>query len=257
MREIIAIALNTHREALRSKVLYGCLAVAIVMIGISSTFSSVTVGDEHRLIADFGLALNSLVGVGFLVISGSRLLAQELNRRTIFNLLSRPISRSTFVIGKFLGLLTTTATISFLLALGLWSFLSVLSGSWEWGIWYGFVMQLCELGILCALVLLFSSIVVTPALNGLFVFGAFLAGRSTPFLFAFTQDGEMPQLLRDAALLLYWGLPHLNQLYVANEIVYRQLPSIDFMLQAGVYSMAYTGACLTLACILFRRRQFV
>lgn len=257
MRTILTIALNTHREALRSKVLYGCLAVAFVMLGISSTFSSVTVGDELRLISDFGLALNSLVAVGFLVISGSRLLAQELQKRTIFNLLSRPISRTEFVVGKFFGLLTTTLTIAFLLALGLWLFVSFMAGRWEMLLWYAFIMQILELTILCALVLLFSSIVVTPALNGLFVFGAFLAGRCTPFLLAFTQDTEIPGYLRQGGALLYWTLPHLDQLYVANDVVYRVLPSIEIVAQSFVYTAAYSCAALTLACVFFRRRQFI
>jgi len=256
MRAIVTLALNTHREAVRSKVLYGCLAVAFILLGISSTFSSVTVGDETRLVSDFGLALNSIVAVGFLVISGSRLLSQELTKRTIFNLLSRPISRSTFVIGKFLGLLTTTLTIAFLLSLSLWLFVSLLSGTWQTILWYGFAMQILELSILCSLVLFFSSIVVTPALNGLFVFGAFLAGRSTPFLLAFTQDNEMPQYLRSAAALLYGILPHLNDIYVANDIVYGHLPSFSFMAQAAFYAAAYSCAALSLACIFFKRRQF-
>jgi len=257
MKKILAIALNTHREALRSKVLYGCLAIAFVMLGISSTFSTVTVGDEIRLISDFGLALNSIVAVGFLVISGSRLLAQELGRKTIFNLLSRPISRSSFVVGKFFGLLTTTLTIAGLLALGLWLFVSIFSGTWDGALWYAFVMQILELSILCSLVMLFSSIVVTPALNGLFVFGAFLAGRCTPFLLAFTQDQEMPNYLRAAIKALYWVLPHLNQLYIANDVVYKQLPSSEFIAQSFIYTSAYCCACLTLACLFFRRRQFI
>lgn len=257
IESLLPIAINTHREAVRSKVLYGCLAVAFVLLGISSTFSSVTVGDEIRLITDFGLALNSIVAVGFLVISGSRLLAQELTRRTIFNILSRPISRSAFVVGKFLGLLATTVTISMLLYLALWVFVSLMAGTWNWVIWYAFITQIFELVILCSLVLLFSSIVVTPALNGLFVFGAFLAGRSTPFLYAFTQDSEIPGYLRAVGKLLYWALPHLNELYVANEVVYGVVPAVGFIWQSAIYTAAYSCACLTIACIFFRRRQFV
>ncbi len=257
MSSLLSIAINTHREAVRSKVLYGCLAVAFVLLGISSTFSSVTVGDEIRLISDFGLALSSLVAVGFLVISGSRLLAQELTRRTIYNILSRPISRTAFVVGKFLGLLTTTVTISALLYLGLWIFVSLMAGNWSGLVWYSFLPQVFELTILCSLVLLFSSLVVTPALNGLFVFGAFLAGRCTPFLYAFTQDTEIPEYLRRIGTLLYWALPHLNELYVANDIVYGNVPTFSFIIQSGVYSGAYSCACLVIACLFFKRKQFI
>ena len=253
----LSIAINTHLESVRSKVLYGCLAAALLLLTISSTFSSVTIGDEVRLVTDFGLALNSLICVIFLVISGSRLLAQELQRRTVFNLLSRPISRISFVVGKFLGLLATTTTISIILALMLWLYVSLLAGTWSADLWYAWIMQLTELVILSALVLFFSSLVVTPALNGLFVFGAFLAGRCTPYILEFSKDPEMPLLTRSLAKGLHGVLPHLNELYVANDIVYGLLPSMSFMAQSIFYAAMYSLAVLALACLLFARRQFL
>ena len=182
MEGIITIANLTLKEALRSKVIYAVLFFAALVVVAAALFGSVSIGDTATVIRDFGLGCISFFSVLYTVIAGSSLLSKELNRKTIFNILSRPLTRGHFIVGKFLGLWVMASILTILMGMVLYSFCYLFEGTFNNGILLSCFFIVLELAIVSALVLLFSAIVITPFLSGTFAFIFFLIGRSVSYI---------------------------------------------------------------------------
>ena len=104
-----AIAINTFREAVRDKVLYSLLFFAIALIGASVVLNRLAIGQQTRIITDLGLASISLFGTLIAIFVGIGLVSKEIDRRTIFTIISKPVGRGHFILGKYLGLVLTLA----------------------------------------------------------------------------------------------------------------------------------------------------
>ncbi len=255
MKKIVALALNTTREAIRNRVLYSILAFSLVMIGISAIFGSASIGDPIRYIKDFSLAGISLFGVIIAIVLGVNLLHQELSKKTILNTLSKPLARWQFIVGKFLGLLLTLSLVITGMAVGLGQFLSLLEGHFDWGIMIAAAASLLEIMIVIAFAVFFSSLVVTPTLAGMFTVGCFIAGRSTQYLNYFLADETNPAL-KFSARALNLMLPRLDHFLLGDRLVYGEvIPLSEFLLLAA-YALAYSSCLLVVAALLFSRREF-
>jgi ABC-type transport system involved in multi-copper enzyme maturation permease subunit len=236
--------------------LYTIMLFAALLTGIAAAFGSVSIGDSMKFVKDFSLFSVSLFGVVTTVVLGVNLLNNELQKRTIFTLLSKPVARWQFLLGKYLGLLATLAIMMAMMAMALLSLLWGLEGSVDWVLVPVITAMLLEIAILLAVAIFFSTIVVTPALAGLFTVAAFVAGRSTPWL-SYFQDGHHPPLLRAFTQLLSLVLPNLDRFYVADQVVSGQSLSSFYYFSLGLYAAAYVGALLVLSAAIFRRREFV
>jgi len=256
MKRTYYIALNTYRELVRSKVLYSVLCFAALMVLASSLFGSVTIGDQVRVIKDFGLMSISLFSVAYAVISGSSLLHKELEKKTIYNILSKPVLRSEFVLGKYFGMLVTTSLMALLMATGLSAFAFLFEGSFDVLLFTATSYMILELVIVCAAALFFSSVVVTPMLAGIFTFCIFLAGRSVSYLHFFMTEGEEQGLVTYAMDALYLILPHLDQLNIMNDVVYGIQPEAGHFFWSLIYSASYAAVLLILASVMFQKREF-
>ena len=254
--KVIAIAINTSREAIRNKVLYTIMLFAALMIGIAAAFGSVSIGDSMKFVKDFSFMAVSLFGVVIAVALGVNMLGKELGRRTIQNILSKPVARWQFIVGKFLGLVATLALVVALMCAVLIAIVGAIEGRVDVGLVQVAVTVVLELTVVVAAALLFSAIVVTPTLAGLFTAGVFVAGRSAGHLAFFTGDDHAP-LLRFAARGLYWALPHLDRLNIADRVAYGDPVSAAYLGAAAAYALAYAGVLLVLTVVLFDRREFV
>ncbi len=254
--KVFAIALNTSREAIRNKVLYSILLFAVLVTAISAAFGSVSIGDAIKFVKDFSLFSISLSGVVTTVVLGVNLLNKELGKRTIYNILSKPVPRWQFLVGKFLGLLATLVVMMVLMTTALLVLLYALEGKIDWQIVPVVAVMLLELAVLSAVAIFFSSIVVTPTLAGLFTAATFVAGRSTPAL-AYFIGPDQPTTLRYTARMLYAVLPHLNQFYIADRIAYETTLPSTYYFYALLYAVAYVALLLTLSVAIFQRREFL
>ncbi len=253
--KVLAIALNTSREAIRNKVLYSIFFFACLVTAVSALFGSASIGDTGKFVRDFSLFSISLFGVVTTVVLGVNLLNKELVKRTIYNILSKPVARWQFVIGKFLGLLATLLIMMALMSAALLLLLWLMERRLGWELLPAIGAMCMELGILLAVAIFFSSIVVTPALAGLFTVATFIAGRSAPMLFYFFTD-EQPAGLRYGMQALYAILPHLDRFYVADRVVAGVPPPPVYYLHASIYAVAYATLLLILSVAIFRRREF-
>lgn len=257
MSKISAIALNTFRESIRSKVLYAVLFFSLLLVLLSTFFGTVTIGDQVKVIKDFGLFTISIFSVAYVVIAGSSLLHKELARKTIYNILGKAVRRSEFIAGKYLGMLATAICLIFLMTPSLMAYLYLFEGRLDPAIAWSAVYLIFELTIICAAAIFFSTIVVTPVLSGLFTFGIFLAGRSVPYLdvlLAQGVSGAAGNVLRALRTLL----PNLDKMNLANQVVNLGISAIELekLVWAGIYAVSYAAVLLILSTFIFQRREF-
>jgi ABC-type transport system involved in multi-copper enzyme maturation permease subunit len=252
----LAIAHNTAREALRNKVLYSIVGFALLVAAAGALFGSASIGNQAKFVKDFSLMAISLFGVVIAVTIGVSMLHQELGRRTILNILSKPVARWQFILGKFLGLVAVLACMVALMSGVLIAALGVFEGRLDWGLGAAAAMVLLELMVVVAAALFFSAVVVTPALAGMFTIAAFVAGRSSGYL-GFFQDERFGGTVRGVARGLYWVLPHLDRFNITDQVVYGDALSLTYVATAAAYGLAYTALLLLLTVGLFSRREFV
>ncbi len=252
---ILKIALNTYRESVRGKVLYSLVFFAVAIVSLSALFGAVTIGDQLRIIKDLGLMSISLFAVALAVISGASLLHKELHRKTIHNILAKPVHRWQFLVGKHLGLLMTEAVMIALMAMGLVIFCYFFEPRIDYLIFQASLFIFFELIIVTSIAIFFSSILVTPALSGLFTFSLFIAGRSVEYIPQLIKavPAETPSFFLN---ILYWCLPHLDKLNISNQVVYGYSASPIQLSFSLIYSLSYAAILLGLASITFRDRDF-
>ncbi len=256
MTKIFAIALNTAREAVRNRVLYSILFFAVLMVGVAATFGAASIGDPVKYTKDFSLMSVSLFGVIIAIVLGVNLLHHELGRRTIFNILSKPVARWQFIVGKFFGLVATLTLIVGIMSAGVIGAFAFATGHVDGGLVVSSFATLLEIVVVIAVALFFSSVVVTPSLAGMFTAAMFIAGRSTTYLLYFLKE-EQPPTLRALAQGLYWALPRLDRFTIADQVVYGIVPDPSYLVTLSAYAAAYAAIMLLLSVGLFTRREFV
>src|SRR5437870_5256105 len=127
MRVIGSIALNVFRESVRDKVLYNLVFFAVMLIAVSYLLGQLTAGQDIKIIKDLGLAAMSVFGLFIAVFIGIGLVSKEVERRSIYSLLAKPISRQQFIVGKYAGLVLTLAVNLTVMALALYAVLALMA----------------------------------------------------------------------------------------------------------------------------------
>jgi len=227
-----------------------------LLVLTSTFFGTVTVGDRGKVITSFGLFGASLGTVLFVSIAGTNLLHKELARKTIYNILGKAVPRHAFLLGKFLGVLATSAVLLLLMTLALAIYLFPFSGGFNSSLFLAAAFLLCEVAIVSAAGIFFSALVVTPLLAGCFTFATFLVGRSAEWILAMADVEGVAPAVGSLLRLMYGIVPHLHQMVVADEIVYGVLPSVAHLGWSIAYAVGYSSLLLALAALFFKRRDF-
>jgi ABC-type transport system involved in multi-copper enzyme maturation permease subunit len=267
MRAVGIIAVNAFRESVRDKVLYNLALFAILLIGASYLLGQLTAGQDVKIIKDLGLAATSLFGLFIAVFIGIGLVSKEVEKRSVYSLLSKPVHRYQLVLGKYAGLTLTLAVNVAMMALALYALLFYMS----WGrppeadlVWDAPVRDpamlkaifliLVELMLVTAIALLFSTFS-TPILSAAFTFGFFLAGHFSADLRNFEQVVDSPAAAR-LARGLYWVLPNLGQFDVKSQVVHGQPVPFGYVALTSAYALVYIAMLLAIAMYVFSRRDF-
>jgi ABC-type transport system involved in multi-copper enzyme maturation permease subunit len=251
---ILTIALMAFTETVRDKILYSILIFALAMIGSSTILVTLSVGGEGRIVKDLGLACITLFGLFIAVFIGINLVSREIDRRTIFALLSKPVRRAEFLVGKFLGLGLTLAINLGVMAAGLLALAWLLEDRWTPGILLAVGFTFLELLILTATAILFSTFS-TPTLSAIYTLLVFVIGRLSADLMAFATQFGGPSL-RAAVVTVYYLLPNLAQFNLSGPVVNARPMDPGGLVLTAVYGVAYSAAVLALAIAVFQRRDF-
>jgi ABC-type transport system involved in multi-copper enzyme maturation permease subunit len=251
---IYTLAVNTVREAVRNKVLYVLLFFALVLIGTGVLLSTLSYVERERILQDVGLAAIRLFGAGIAIFVGVGLVHKEVDRRTIFTILSKPVSRAEFLLGKFAGLVVTLWIQVAILAAGFFLVSWMAGAPITAGHGKALLLVAGELAVLVAVATLFSSFT-TPMLASLFGAGFYVVGHLTRDLRELgAQSGsEMAALVTKA---LHRTLPDLEAFNLTIEAVHGLPIPAATVWQPMLYAAFYAAVLLLLATVVFERRDF-
>jgi ABC-type transport system involved in multi-copper enzyme maturation permease subunit len=254
MSRAAVIALNTFREAVRDRVLYLLLFFAGAAIGLSHVLSLLTVGDRLKVIMDVGLAALSFFGALMAVLIGTSLVHKEIDKKTIFTLMSKPLRRHEFLLGKFLGLVLTLLAMLSLMTAFFQAFLLLLGGGWNARVLLAALYIFLEMALLTSVAVLFSTFS-TPILASLFSLSFFLIGHFSRGLQTLIRKAPSG-FGRTALRALYLLLPDLENFNLKTEVVHGLPIPGKLLLNSAAYGLIYGLFILTLAVVIFRRRDF-
>jgi Cu-processing system permease protein len=267
MKAVPLIALNVFRESVRDKVLYNLVAFAILLMGASYLLGQLTAGQDVKIIKDLGLAATSIFGLFIAIFIGIGLVSKEVERRSIYALLAKPIERRHVVLGKYAGLVLTLAVNLAIMAAALYAVLAYMAWgagpeaaqTWERpaidpALLVAVGLTFVELAVVTAIAVFFSTFS-TPLLSAAFTFGLFIAGRFSADLRNFNQIVESPAAAW-LARALYWILPNLAPFDVRAQIVHGQPVQAGYVFLTMGYGLLYAAALVTAATFIFSRRDF-
>ncbi len=254
MGAIGVIAVNAFRESLRDKILYNLVLFAGLLIGLSVLLADLSITEHHKVIADMGLAAINVIGVIIAIFVGISLVNKEIERRTIYTIMARPISRTFFIMGKYLGLaLTLFVNMAIMWAvflLTLWLYHVPIHPS----LFQAAALIFVEILVVTAVALFFSTFTSTT-LSAIFTLGLYVIGHLTADLRSMVANHESGPI-KSLVDLLYYVCPNLDMLNIKGQAAVGIAAAPEFVLMASLYGLVYAGFLLTGACLVFQQRDF-
>ncbi|MCI0486435.1 MAG: ABC transporter permease [Blastocatellia bacterium] len=255
-QKIKAIALNTFRESVRDRVLYNLILFVLILVGASVFVSELSVAQESKFIADLGLGCMLVFGALIAIFIGVGLVYKEIDKRTIYNLLAKPVHRHEFIIGKYLGLCMTLLVNSIVMVLG--TELALLYAGEGFSPEQASILPAAyliylKLALLVAVALMFSSFS-TPLLSALFSFAAYVIGHFSGDLRLAAELSDS-SLVRGVLTVLYYLLPNFSN-FSFPEAARGQMVPVRLILSSTIYAVVYISMLLSAAALIFQKRNF-
>ena len=252
---IAYIASNTFREAVRDRVLYNLIAFAMLLSGAAIFVGQISIEIERLVVVNLGLTAVSLFGIVIAIFIGIGLVSKEIEKRTLYTVLSRPVRRWEFIVGKFFGLAGTLVVNTIFMAIGVFAALLYVAHRFsaaDLSILVALYFIVLEFVIICSLALLFSSFS-SPLLSAVFTFSLFVIGSFADDLrgFAGLTHGLTRWLATGAAYLV----PNFSALNVISAVAHQQAVSGALILQNTLYALFYSAMVLSGAVLIFERRN--
>ncbi|MBD3420028.1 MAG: hypothetical protein GF398_07935 [Chitinivibrionales bacterium] len=253
MNAITLIAANTFKETIRNKVLYNVLFFAIGFIFLSVSFGEWSVFARVQVMQDFGLATMSIAGLLLAIFIGVGMLGKEISSKTIYQVITNPIERYQFILGKYAGLLLTLF-INFVLLTAVF-FLTVLNlgGRIQFEILSAILLIWVELAVIVSVAILFSTLT-TPTLASIFTLGFYIAGHYNDLVDVEILVSQYPfwgYILKT----IYFALPNLEHFNIRSLVIYELNVPAAFIVNACLYGCLYVVLFLTIACLSFESRD--
>jgi Cu-processing system permease protein len=256
MRRAGVVVLNTFREAVRDRVLYNLVFFALLMMAAAIAVGEISIGIEQTVIVSLGLSAISVIGLLISIFIGVALVSKEMDKRTLYALLAKPVRRWEFLLGKFGGLVLTLAVNTAAMALGLLLVMVYVKHSLErsdvvvlvavYFIWL-------KLALIVALVLLFSCFT-TPLLAILFTMGLYIVGLYVQELRNLPIEVMSPAMAAFTKWLSYL-LPNFENFNVMALAAHGLTVPGALILQNTLYTVVYCTIVLTAAAAVFSRRN--
>ncbi|MGD8330918.1 MAG: ABC transporter permease [Acidobacteriota bacterium] len=248
-----AIALNTFKEAVRDRILAVCFVFALLLMASSTVLSWLTVGSELKIVTDIGLAAEAFFAALIAVLVGINLVHKEVDKRTIYAVLAKPVPRWLFIVGKYLGLMAVLVV-----AIGLMSVFYVALVWWKGGIFPvhvlgALVLSVFEVSVVTAVAIVFSSFA-PPIEAAILTAGVWAIGHMS-WGFAALAARIPSESVGYVITALYHLVPDLETFNIRAQVVHELPVATSYYFAAVAYALAYTAAMLALAVLIFRRRD--
>ncbi len=254
MWRIGVIALNTFRENVRDRILYNLLMFAVLLIGASVVLGGLTIAEQEKIVTDLGLTAINLVGVIIAIFVGIGLVSKEIDRRTIYTIMARPISRSAFILGKYAGLaLTLLVNVTVMLVVFL-AVLWMVQAPVHAGLLQAVALMFVEILLVTALALFFSTFS-TTTLSAIMTLGLYVIGHLTNDLKGIAEKSHS-EAVKAVTSGLYYLFPNLELFNVKGAAAYGEPVSLSYQALATAYGAVYIVLLLAGSCAVFHRRDF-
>ena len=251
------IALNTFRESVRDRVLYNLILFVLILVAASVFVSDLSLDMESQFTAALGLSAMLVFGALIAIFIGVGLVYKEIDKRTIYNLLSKPVHRHEFIIGKYAGLCLTLLVNTAVMVLGTELALWYVNGKLvplQSAVLAASFLVFCELALLVAVALMFSSFT-TPLLAALFSFAIYLIGHFSKDLLEMARLSNS-SLTRAILTTLYYLLPNLSNFGFITEASHGRIVPLKMIVSATIYGIVYIGILLSATVLIFHKRNF-
>lgn len=255
-RRVVAIARNAFREAVRDRVLYNLVVFVLLLIAGAIFLGELSAGQEAKIIVDLGLSAILLFGVFISIFVGVGLVFKEIERRTLYAILSKPIGRGEFLLGKYLGLCLTLLVNVATMGIGLSLALVYVKRGWDplvVRIWPAILLIYVELMILTGVAMMFSAFS-SPSLSALLTFFVFVIGHFSADLKTLASSmGSAPTRWFFAGL--YYLLPNLANYNSITAAAHGLMPDTGTVIAAVGYGLIYIVVLLAATTLIFSRRN--
>lgn len=253
MNNIFTIAKNTFKETIRDRVLYGILVFALLFLISTVFFGSISLGEDIKVIKDLGLAGIYIFSLIITIFLGTSLVYKEIEKRTLYVLLSKPVSIKQFVLGKFFGLWVSIVLNVALMTAVYLVVVVYKGGGFDYRSLWAILLSLFELAILIALTILFSAIT-TPLAGALYSIIIIYIGHSLMLLKNYVaKSGAFAKVIVGIA---YYVFPNLEKFNLRNSIVYSITPSSSQIIYPIIYAILFSAVLLWLATLALKQQDF-
>ena len=256
MNSVLIVARNTFREAVRDRVLYNLVFFALLMIASAMLIGQISMGIETVVLISLGLGAISLIGLLIAVFTGVGLVSKEIDKRTLHAVLAKPLRRSEFLLGKFVGLVLTLAVNTAAMAAGLFLALLFVKHSITRGdavVAVAVYFILLKLMLVVALAMLFSCFT-SPLLALLFTGGLYLAGLFVSELRSLQVTNLTPQMQKFFTVISYI-LPNFGNYDVMGAAAHGRGVAGTLVLHNTLYTLLYSAIVLSAAAVIFSRKD--
>jgi ABC-type transport system involved in multi-copper enzyme maturation permease subunit len=252
---LTAITLNTFREAIRDRVLYNLILFVLLLVASAPLFGQISIGMERLVLVNVGLSSISLFGVIIAIFLGIGLVSKEIEKKTLYTILSRPVRRWEFIVGKYLGLIMTLVVNTALMTAGFYIALMVTSHALhktDGLLLVAIYFTVLQFLIVTALTVLFSTFS-SPIFSAIFAFALFVIGTFAEDLknFAAISKGATKLLATAIAYLM----PNFASLNVIAQAAHDQGVSGRLILFNTLYALLYSASAVAAAVLIFERRN--
>jgi ABC-type transport system involved in multi-copper enzyme maturation permease subunit len=251
---LTAITLNTFREAVRDRVLYNLILFVLLLVASAPLFGQISIGMERLILVNVGLSSISLFGVIIAIFIGIGLVSKEIEKKTLYTILSRPVRRWEFIVGKYMGLIMTLVVNTALMTAGFYIALAITNGLHKSDslLLVAIYFTMLQFLIVTALTVLFSTFS-SPIFSAIFAFALFVIGTFAEDLknFATISKGAAKLLATAAAYLM----PNFASLNVIAQTAHDQGIGGRLILFNTLYAMLYSATAVLAAVLIFERRN--
>ena len=252
LKKTLVVAYYTFQDLLKSRVLLNVALIGFALVLVSFVASEFTYGVPQRVALDFGLGTLALSTVAIAILMGSGLVANELESRTIYMILSRPISRTAFLLGKTMGMgfiFIINILLLFILTIGFYYYLGgELSPLIFWYILYSILEAL-----ICLFLVLIFSLLTNKILSVIYTFFLYMAGQSIND--SLIQKFQFSKIFSVALENYHYILPGFSRLNIKDFMLYQKNLEFDFLIRTLGYGCIYLLGLVFLACFIFSQKD--
>ena len=252
MRTIQAIAILSFREAIRDRILYTLFIFSLIIIGLSNVVESLVIAEKARIIKDLGLGGISIIGLFVSISVCVSIFSKELRKYSSFPLLSKPVLRGQFLLGKYTGALITLGLMIVLMGAIFLLNVFLVERRFDPYLLVGLSLIFIELSVIISFALLFSTHL-APVTSGILTFAVYVLGHSISSLqHLFSTDSNALGYLINGLIFL---VPDLGKFNLKADVVYHTLPSWQHLIFLSMYGVSYICAAIVLSWFLIRKKD--